>query len=382
MLFRRASRAVGGFVLREREVLFAFVASRLLVWALAWLAERWILHGENWVKTGPQLWQLLDRWDSAWYRGIVEQGYSYVPGAESNVAFFPLLPICVWLVKHAIGMKTALAGFIVSNLALFAAAVVLRRLVARDYPEPSRAPGRAVWLLLLCPMTFFHSAMYTESLYLLLSLVAILAARDGRWLAAGISGALITATRGNALLILVPLLWEAVIEHRRGRDRDALLISVARSRWWLLLVPLGLVGYATYLHFRFDDALAFAHAMAAWGRTLAWPWDGIAGALGPPYPYGRLLIGSAVVGLLLVGLGFLVRLRTSYQLYAAALLALYLSTSILHSLPRYLSVIFPFYIAVAVASIRSEAIFLFALVASAGFMAFCLALYVGGYLMM
>jgi len=107
MLFRRASRAVGGFVLREREVLFAFVASRLLVWALAWLAERWILHGENWVKTGPQLWQLLDRWDSAWYRGIVEQGYSYVPGAESNVAFFPLLPICVWLVKHAIGMKTA-----------------------------------------------------------------------------------------------------------------------------------------------------------------------------------------------------------------------------------------------------------------------------------
>jgi hypothetical protein len=193
---------------------------------------------------------------------------------------------------------------------------------------------------------------------------------------------LITATRGNALLILVPLLWEAVIEHRRPPNLDAAAKTVARSRWWLLMVPLGLVGYATYLHFRFGDALAFANAMTAWGRTIAWPWDGIAGAAGPPYPYGRLLIGSAVVGLLLLVLGFLVRLRTSYQLYAAAMLALYLSTSILHSLPRYLSVIFPFYIAVAVASIRSEAVFLFALVASASVMAFCLALFVSGYLMM
>jgi hypothetical protein len=122
--------------------------------------------------------------------------------------------------------------------------------------------------------------------------------------------------------------------------------------------------------------------MAAWGRTIAWPWEGISGALGPPYPYGRLLVGSAAVGVLLVVLGFLVRLRTSYQLYAAAMLVLYLSTSILHSLPRYLSVIFPFYIAVSVASIRSEAVFIFALAASAAFMAFCLALFVSGYLMM
>jgi Gpi18-like mannosyltransferase len=279
-------------------------------------------------------------------------------------------------------MKTGLAGFIVSNLALFSAAVILRRLVARDYPAPSRAPNRAVWLLLLCPMTFFHSAMYTESLYLLLSLVAILAARDGLWLNAGIAGALITATRGNAVLILVPLLWDAVVEQRRERPNDTPGERMPQSRWWLLLVPLGLVGYATYLHFRFGDALAFAHAMAAWNRTIAWPWEAIIGALGPPYPYGRLLIGSAVIGLLLVVLGFLVRLRTSYQLYAGALVALYLSTSILHSLPRYLSVIFPFYIAVAVASIRSEAVFIYALGASASMMAFCLALYVGGYLMM
>lgn len=381
MFYARALRATGRFLAREREVLFAFVASRLFVWALAWLAERWLLHGEHWIKTGPHLWQMLERWDAAWYRGIVKEGYSYVPGAESNVAFFPLLPICVWILKQTISMKVARAGFIVSNLALVASAVVLRRLVVRDYPEPSRVPARAVWLLLLCPMTFFHSAMYTESLYLLLSLVAILAARDGRWLAAGSAGALITATRGNALLIVVPLLWEAVIEHRRGGVQSAAAHGIARSRWWLLMVPLGLVSYATYLHFRFGDALAFAHAMAAWNRTLAWPWVGISGALDPPYPYGRLLIGSAVVGLLLVLLGFLVRLRTSYQLYAAAMFTLFISTSILHSLPRYLSVIFPFYIAVAVASIRSEAVFLFTLVASAGFMAFCIALFVSGYMM-
>jgi hypothetical protein len=215
----------------------------------------------------------------------------------------------------------------------------------------------------------------------LLSLAAILAARDGRWLDAGIAGALLTATRGNALLILVPLVGVGLMVKGRQLEVDRAERGGRSSRWWLLLVPLGLAAYATYLHVRFGDALAFAHAMAAWNRTLAAPWVGIQDALAAPRPYGTLLIGSAAVGVLLCALAWFVRLRVSYQLYAAALVTLYLCTNILHSLPRYLSVVFPFYIAVAVASLRSEAIFIFALGASASFMALCLALYVGGYLM-
>lgn len=229
-------------------------------------------------------------------------------------------------------------------------------------------------------MTFFYSAMYTESLFLFLSLAAFLAARQRNWLAAGCAGGLLTATRGNALVILLPLVWEAVLESQTPRDAQGAAVN-RNSRWWLMLVPAGLVGYAGYLHFQFGDALAFARALTAWDRAIAFPWTGIQDALGYPIGYGRLLIGFALAGVLLCFLGLWMRLRASYQLYAAVTCLLYLSSSILHSLPRYLSVIFPFYIALAVASRRSESIYAVSLATSALLLALCLTLFVCGYLM-
>jgi hypothetical protein len=71
----------------------------------------------------------------------------------------------------------------------------------------------------------------------------------------------------------------------------------------------------------------------------------------------------------------------SYQLYAVAILLLCLCTTIWESVPRYFSTVFPFYISVAAATIRSEGLYLVTIAASTGLMAICLALYVCGYFM-
>ena len=370
------------FFAAEKEVFLAFFLSRTLVWLLAWLASRWIVHGEFPISNGDAMWDLLFRWDSNWYGRIALLGYEYLPDKPSSVAFFPLYPLCLRAVAAITGTYVNFAGFLVSNTALLGAVILLRRLVALDFPTPSPVPIRTVWLFLLYPVTFFYSAPYTESLFVLLSVSALLAARHRRWAVAGLAGALLTATRANGLIILAPLLWEAFGESRRSPDLEGAGRGLLRSRWWLLIVPSGFVAFATYLHFKFGDALAFAHAQAIWLRGFATPWWALRNALrGHPPGYGALFVGAAVAGVVLFLVACHVRLRTSYLMYAGLMLLIFLSDTILESLPRYLSVLFPLHIGLAAATARSESLYLAALVASTGLMAVCLALYACGYWM-
>jgi hypothetical protein len=287
----RLFRFAISFLAREKEVLIAFFATRLLLWVLGGLSLYWIKHGEYQIFRGTHLWDLLYRWDSLWYARIVAHGYYYTPDAQSSVDFFPLLPICIYALRAITGMGTALAGFLISNTALLTAVILLRRLVALDFPEPSRVAERTVWLLLLCPMTFFHSALYTEALFLMFSIGALLLARQGRWAAAGLMGALLTGTHGKGIFILVPLLWEALVEAKPEQKGNF------RSRWWLLIVPSGLIAFATYLHFQFGDALAFLHGQRAFHRELATPWEGLEIASRYPIPYNYFFIGTAIVAI-------------------------------------------------------------------------------------
>jgi hypothetical protein len=365
------------FLAREREVLVAFFSTRLLLWALGSLAYYSIKHGQYQIFPGTQLWNLLYHWDSFWYARIVAHGYDYAPGVQSSADFFPLLSICIYALRAITGMGTALAGFLISNTALLTAAIFLRRLIALDFPAPSRVAERTVWLLLLCPMTFFHSAIYTESLFLMFSIGALLLARQGRWAAAGLMGAFLTGTHGKGIFILVPLLWEAFVASKH-EQKDG---GIFRSRWWLVIVPGGVIAFAAYLHFKFGDALAFLHGQVAFHRELAAPWEGLEIASRYPIPYNYFFIGSVIVAIGLCVLGFFKQIRMSYQLYAVAILVLCLSTSIWESVPRHLSVVFPFYLTLAVATIRSEALYLLSLAVSTGLMTLCLALYVCGYFM-
>lgn len=371
------------FLAAEKEVFLAFFVSRMLVWVLAWLAFRWIAHGAAFpVASETEMWNLLFRWDSNWYGRIAQLGYEYFPDKPSSAAFFPLYPLCVRLVGAITGAQVSLAGFLVSNTALLGAVILLRRLVALDFPAPSRVPERTVWLFLLCPVTFFYSSTYTESLFVLLSVAALLAARQRRWALAGLAGALLTATRTNGLIILVPLLWEAFGESRRSSDSEIARGRILRSRWWLMVVPLGFVTFAGYLHFRFGDALAFAHAQATWLRSFGPPWSALWNTWhGYPPGYGVWFLGAAAAGVILFLVACRVRLRTSYLLYAGVMLLLLLSQTILESLPRYLSVIFPLSIGLAAATARSEGLYLAALVTSTGLMALCLVLFASGYWM-
>jgi hypothetical protein len=290
------------------------------------------------------------RWDSVWYLSIAHDGYA---GDASRAAFFPLYPL---LARGIVG------GLVVSALASWLALAALHRLGALELGD---APARwAVWLVACFPASFYLTAVYSEGLFLALSVGAVLAARTDRWALAGALGALAAATRsaGVVLLVALALLWLAA---PRRRARDAA---------WLALVPAGLAAFCVGLAAAGLDGAAPLHAQAAWMRHFAGPfvgaWDGVvagwdgarqllSGAREPVYfraaggdPYvvaaHNLELLASLAAAVPALVGALRRLPVAYGAYALAALALPLSWPVgpqpLMSLPRFELVLFPLFL--------------------------------------
>ncbi len=247
------------------------------------------------------------------------------------------------------------AGVAISVAAMTGALYLLHRLAALDLSE--RATALTVLLVAFFPTALFFSAVYTESLYLLLSVGAIYAARLDRWTIAGLLGAGAALSRPNGLLVALPLAILYVTSHRR----------LGRSAAWIALVPLGAVAYLAYLGVIWHAPLAEYQAQVDFGRSFAGPFGGVFGALIQlPGDIAHLASSTAQHSFYwtpvstnqqhLIDLGFFVftaagvwlgrrRLPIAYTVYAVALLAA--ATSYPHTgepleaVPRYMLVVFP-----------------------------------------
>lgn len=206
------------------------------------------------------------RWDTGFYVSIAEEGYKYEGVPLPSVAFFPLLPLLMRaltpLVGYALGGDTLVAGILISNVALALTAVLFYRLVAEQWG--TAVADRAIWYWLIFPAAFFGSAIYTESLFLLLAVGALYAARRGWWELAALLGLAATLTRFVGLIVLPLLLveWWAQRRTNEAGKRPSLLALVV-----LFIVPLGTASYMAYLWRTFGDPLAFVHGAAAWQRV-------------------------------------------------------------------------------------------------------------------
>jgi hypothetical protein len=298
------------------------------------------------------------RWDSSWFLRIAHDGY--IGHEPARAAFFPLYPLLIRAGAVVTG-SPLVAGAVMSTLAFGVALVLLHRLT--DVELGPAAARSAVLLAAFSPMSFFFSAVYSESLFLALSLGAVYAARTERWAWAGVLGALAAATRSAGVLLVVPLALLLVRAHPRPW----------RQAPWIALVPVGLAAFCGWLALRGADGLAPFHVQQVWFRHLAWPWGGVrdAGvaawdgarqllsgsrtpvyfrhAGGDPFAVGAhnlLLFGFLLAAIPAVA-GVLRRLPVAYGAYVLAALALPLSFPVgpqpLMSLPRFLAVLFPLF---------------------------------------
>src|SRR4051794_34521421 len=292
-------------------------------------------------------------WDSVWYLSIAGGGYD----DPQRAAFFPLYPLLVRGGGWGIG-SPLVAGALISLACFAVAAALLHELTRLELGGD--AARWTVIALAWSPMSVFFSAVYSEALFLAVSVGALLAARRQRWWLACALGGLGAATRSAGVVLFVPLALLMLADPPRPRDVVA-----------LLLVPAGLLSYMGGMALAGHDAYAPFHAQDVWFREFAGPfggvWDGVvagwdgarqllsgqrahvyfAKAGGDPFIAAglNLILLAFLVAAVPMLVGALRRLAAAYAAYAVAALALPLSYPVapepLMSLSRFELVLFP-----------------------------------------
>jgi len=317
---------VVGWVIAIKMLLFWFGAiSHAVLW------DRYI--------TSPHQWfAIWDQWDFGFYREIAEFGYSSTDG---STAFYPFFPWAIRFVAFFIKSYFA-AGLIVSGIASVAAAILLRRLVALDYP--SRIAMRTVWFFLIFPTAYFLHIGYSEALFLTLALACLLAARLEQWWLAGVLGAFCWMTRAGGAVLVPALAVEAAQQYWVQRRWT--------WRWlWIAIVPAGFAVYVLNIWVASGDPLTFLQTRKAlFDQSFALPWTGISQAIWAQYPtpHEGQMVGAQE--LFFVALGFVctvvswIKLRPVYATWMTGSWILFTSVSFFRSMPRYTLTMFPIFI--------------------------------------
>jgi len=287
------------------------------------------------------------RWDSGWYLWIVEQGYKDVPdNVQQPSNFWPLYPMLVRLVQWGVG-NPFIAAFLVSNGALLCSCVMLYRYLCRRFGEDVAA--RSVALLLCYPFSFYFSAMYTESVFLLGAVGAFYFSQRKRWLLASLCAAMAGATRLVGVMVVIPVALAYAEQHHW---------KLKEARRDIFLLPIGLagtLGHMLFLHLRFGDWLAFLRSQWVFGWGDNSTWTRFLLVLDSATSWSRLAAGAfdaiATINVAFGALALLVCLagirRFGVTVAAWGVVTMVISLRIWASSGRYAAVIWPMYLGIA-----------------------------------
>ncbi len=218
-----------------------------------------------WRVSPNELANLQARWDTDFYHQIATTGYRWDRSVflHQNVVFFPLYPLLMRWGGAVLGGHPLLAGTIISLAAFSGAIALLYRLAALELGEEKAWP--VILLASTYPYAVFYSAVYTESLFLFLTVAAFYAMRRGHLLPAALAGVAAGLTRPNGFWLALPLLWMAAPPPAGSWWRRKWRVAPVLAA----LAPLaGVVIFSAYLYLQFGDALAWMHGQAAWGMPL------------------------------------------------------------------------------------------------------------------
>lgn len=214
------------------------------------------------------------RWDANHYLGLANNWYVNEGDPRFHIVFYPLYPLAVRLFRPLFLGNTALAATVLSNIFLFVACWALYELARSRFHE--RGAKNAVRFLLLFPTSLYLSIPYSESVFLMLTLLSVLAARRDRLWLAVLLGALASASRIQGLLSAIPVFYEALrLEASGGRPKPG---RVALRALQVSLIALGFGAYLLLnwkvsgnpFQFLIYQREHWSQTMGSVGRTLAY----------------------------------------------------------------------------------------------------------------
>lgn len=312
-------------------------------------SDRFLGGGPNNYKIYPELFSWAN-FDGEHYLSIAIFGYK---GLEQ--AFFPLYPILISFFAKPISsdlfsqiLNYTFVGLIISHLSLLISLIYLWELITIDFPK--KIAFLTLALILFFPTSFYFGAVYNESLFLLLSVLAFYNGRKGRWFLASFFGMIASATRVFGILILPALVIEAFLQKER-----------LSKTFWLLFIPLGLGSFMVYQYFTVGDPFAFYNIQKFVGEQhqggvtllpqVYFRYMKMILTVDMQSPIYQTIILEFITGIvffLLPIIGYFKKVRISYLLYAMMGFLLPTVTGSMTSVPRYVLVFFPSFIVLSI----------------------------------
>lgn len=283
--------------------------------------------------------------DATRYLDIAQNGYVTEGENAINLVFYPLYPLLIRLFGFVTG-DLAVAGVIVSQCCYAGASVVLYQLILLDGSRQNAWDG--VLLLSLYPFSMFVMGVFSEGLFLLLTLLCLYLLRKQQFLPAGAVGFLAALTRSQGMLLIFPAVYEWITLGLGKKKRP-----FRPSDLSLLLIPAGFGAYLGINYFLHGNCLKFLEfeAAAPWYQSTKWVGENLAVQyeLAHQYSYLALIIYWAQIALFFLGigvlfLGFRRKIHVSFLLYGGVYLGFSYLSGWMISGGRYMLCCVPLYL--------------------------------------
>lgn len=325
-----------------------FLAWRILLLLLAFLApfvipefgdrfpyRREVLQSvyyENWF------WP-WGNFDGVHYLRIAKDGYQ----AEFTQAFFPFFPSLIGNLGRLFLGEYLSVGFLISNLSFFVGLIFFFKLLSLDYSLT--LVRKTVIFLLLFPTSFFFGAIYTEGLFFLLIVLSFYYARKDNFVLASFFAFFASLTRFIGVFLLPALVLEHFLINKKFDVKKLI---------WLLLIPLGLGIYMTYLALAFGNPFYFVTAQPIFGaeRTgmsiilfpqVIWRYIKIFLSISPQTLafHNALFEFVVAISFLVLIISSFFKIRLSWAFFSFLAYIAPTLTGTFSSMPRYVIVLFP-----------------------------------------
>ncbi len=330
-----------------KKVLIYFVLYKVLVLSVGFSAQ-FIFAAET-VHTQHITDNIfLNPWaqyDSTAYLDIAKNGYTSSFGSEGkpNYHWYPLYPLTIRVFSF-IGYD--LAAFLISNIASFFVVFFLYKLVIEQFG--ARIARRSVLFLLFFPTSYYLTTMYTEALFLTFAIGMFYFSLKDKWLYVGVLGFLISLTRMQGLIMLIPI---GYVYFRKIK------FDIKKIRPDFLYLGLIIVGFLTFMAYDYlivgDPIIQFSSA-SSWSKSLAPPWESFVFTfkaltsdttlINMSYHIFNLFLVALFVILIVYTFKYL---KLEYGIYFLINFLIVIFSSSLFGLPRYLLVVFPAFVVLA-----------------------------------
>ena len=182
-------------------------------------------------------------YDAIAYTSIAKIGYSN----KAYYAFFPLFPTLIKILNY-VKIPYELGGIIISNISLLASIFVLIKLLDKKDKK-----NKAIYYLIVSPILAYTTIAYTESVYLLITLLAFYYYKKNKYIASSIFTGLSMLTRNSGII-----LWGAIgldMLYRLFKKKDIKLNNIIL--FGLISLLIGMI-YPIFLYIKTNDFLMFS----------------------------------------------------------------------------------------------------------------------------